>query len=418
MAEREPETGEGAGSLARQFGWVSGGRILAAVLQTANLVIVARFAGPQLFGIATIALAVVVVMQAVFNLGLMTYVVRRRAESASTDPRIEAALRLSDYSGALLAVALMIGIAGLGASGVPVVYQLLPLAIWAAADLSTDTWLGVALADGDARINTVSIVTRRVASLTLTIVAMALDVAPLLAFACGMAGPSVVANVAARRGMKARTGGLLSQRLFGTVFAEAKHYWLTSVSTQARNADVLLVGVLAGTFQAAFYGAAAKITGPLRILPTSLATVLMPRVARHGLVGLRQATRSTGLFLGVLTLIYVGGVVAAPALVPLVLGTEYAPAVGAIQVVLIGLVFAAISSLLGAVLQGLGHRRVVSLVATLFTAICLIGVAVGSVKVGALGAAVALAMSFVFQSLALLVALRLSVSPAKAGSRS
>ena len=59
---------------------------------------------------------------------------------------------------------------------------MLPLAIWVGAERQADTWLGVPLADGDAKVNTFNLVLRRASALGLYAAQVALSVPAVLAF--------------------------------------------------------------------------------------------------------------------------------------------------------------------------------------------------------------------------------------------
>jgi O-antigen/teichoic acid export membrane protein len=178
-------------------------------------------------------------------------------------------------------------------------------------------------------------------------------------------------------------------------------YWINSVATQARNLDATIIGLVAGTAQAGFYAAAARLTSPLRILPTSLASVLLPASSTRNSGNMRGIIKLVGLVVAGLALFYLLLGLAVPVLVPVVLGESYAGAVLALQITAVGLVFAAAASLLGSLLQGVGLKHYVAGTAVVTTAVCLLGVGFGGFVWGAGGAAAGLALSYLVQSVVL-----------------
>jgi O-antigen/teichoic acid export membrane protein len=102
-----------------------------------------------------------------------------------------------------------------------------------------------------------------------------------------------------------------------------------------------------------------------------------------------------------MSLFYFAVMVAVPWGVPLLLGKQYIPAVPVVQVVVGGLAFAALASVVAAILQGLGRTRYVAGAAIAMSVVCIAFVTIGSLQSGAIGAAWGLALSFAIQAAAL-----------------
>ena len=410
-AERPSRVGRAGPRVGRQFGWVSGGRVAGALVQVVTLGLVARWSGPSGFGVVGLVLSGVVIVQTASDLGLPTFVARERASNPSS-PSIARALQLNNRTAAVMAGALL---AILGACGGWIDGQfllLMPLAVWAAVDRNTDAWLGVALADGDAWMNSLSLLARRVGGLLLMIVLVGLGVSALLAFSTALAVVGVAVNAVAHRRITARIAGTATREVATrSILRAAVPFWINSTATQLRNLDVLIVGAVAGGAQTAFYTVASKVTGPMRILPGSLASVLIPAAARAGTARLAQARRPVVIVLGSMAVLYATSAIAAPWVVPLALGSDFHGAVVPVQIVCGGLLFAACASVLGSLLQGGGHGVLVARLAVGYSLMCLTTVAVGSAWFGAVGAAVALSTSFFLQATALAIALRRVQSP-------
>jgi len=386
-----------------QIAWVSAGRLVAAVLQAVGLVLVARWAGPDRFGALSVVLGIATVAQTTADLGLSTHVVRERAASPHSGA-VRRALVLNDRVSLVLGATAALALLGVGAGLDRTYLALLPLAVWLAAERNADAWLGVAIADGDARLNVASLLGRRLLLLLGVLALTAAGVDPLLAYAGTAAVAALTASFSARRAMLPRLPAAAAVPL-RSVLRETWPYWLNSLATQARNLDVLVVAALAGAAQTGYYSLASRVTSPLRILPTSMATVLVPAASGASADELRPLVSVVRRMVLCMTALYVALALLVPVGLPLLLGPAYANAVGPAQVVVLGLPFAASASLLGALLQARGAKTFVAQVALGTTLSCLACVAWGAAEAGALGAAAGLASSFLLQSGVLVVRL-------------
>jgi O-antigen/teichoic acid export membrane protein len=383
----------------RQFIWVAGGRILAAVLQAAILVALARSTDPATFGFFSAVFGVGVVVQNAFDLGLGTFIVRERAHDPRS-PKVARALLLSNVSSIAMgafATALLVVLGVVTPLGF---VAFLPLGLAMAAERNADVRLGVALADGDARVNTVNLVGRRLGTIVVFFVLLgAAGFDPVLAFGVAALASGAVSAIAAHRYIARHVDRAASVASVRETITAAWPFYMNSLATQLRNLDSTVVTALTGPAQGGLYAAAARLTGPLRILPTSLAAVLLPRAARVAeSEGRRAVLAMTVKVVVVMAAFYALLVLAMPTALPVVLGDAYRPSVAAVQIVLGGLVFAAAASLLTSSLQGWGDARYVAAVSAVTTALCLAGVAFGAVWDGSTGAAVGLALSFAVQT--------------------
>jgi O-antigen/teichoic acid export membrane protein len=392
-----------------QFIWVSGGRVVAALIQAITMVVLIRAVTPAEFGIFSAVYGVITVAQTALDLGLPTLVIRERSKDA-TNGIVAAALRLNNLLSLLLVCCLLTGLVTLGVMADVRFFLLLPLAIWAAAERNADAWLGVVFADGDAKINTANLVSRRIGNLLMFVgLSQFTKLDPVLAFCLSSMGAACLSWVFAHSYVAKRlppSNNMTARQLVH----ESWPYWVNSVATQARNLDTAIAGIVSGPIQAGFYAAAARLTSPLRILPTSLASVLLPAAARRSSSTMGGILRLIGLSLGGMALIYATLAVLVPWAVPVFLGPGYVGGVRALQITMIGLVFAASASLLGAPLQAVGLKHYVASVAVVTTISCLLGVAIGATYFGAIGAAFGLSFSYLVQSIALLSRLALFIA--------
>lgn len=382
--------------LVKQFSWISGGRIVAAILQAATLLIIAVVLGPTDFGFLATALALAVIPQTLSDLGITTFVLRTRGTS-STDGRVTYALRTNNLAsalgGGLYAVVVLLCAAAISWN----ILVFVPLAIWLAAEKNCEVWLSVAVADHDARLNVLILVGRRAAALGLMLGFLVLAANPALSFSLAQAISSTVAAVVAQRIIRRRLPPSFSWTV-RELLGETRAYWVHTIATQIRNLDSALTAMVAGPYQAGLYSVASRLTNPLRILPTSLVAVVIPQISRDE----GRVSRSTRLLLGLTVLgmavLYASIALLAPYIVPAVLGDDYLQSVLPIQIVCFGLMFGVTASILAGVLQAKGYGRLVG-VASVTTSIFVVTALLLLASVwGAVGAALALASAFLLQT--------------------
>lgn len=389
-----------ATQISSQFSWILFGRVLAAALQAVLIVMLARALGPADFGLLSAVLGIIMVLQAVFDLGLRKMVLRERAEG-STPPIVAGGLWLNSVSSISLGISVGVLLLILGLLVDPIYYFMVPLAFCAAAEKNADTWLGIALADGDAKINTFNLVGRRAVALLLFLGLLQFKINFVLGYSLAVSVAAIVSVLFARSIVKeASTGERASIR---ETFIVARPYWANTLAAQLRNLDVAVVNATASSSAAGFYATAARLSGPLRMLPTSLGTVLLPRAAQSKGASLAPIIRILVIAGPLFALMYLLLALLAPWLVETALGDEYIPVIEPLQIVLFGLVFAAITSLVQPVLQGLGFQRAVAIIAVLTTVLILVGLLALSSPFGEVGAAMALAVGFAFECVALLI---------------
>ncbi|MFB2555283.1 oligosaccharide flippase family protein [Herbiconiux liangxiaofengii] len=380
-----------------QFAWVSAGRIVAALLQAFSLILIARSLVPAEFGVLSAVLGLATVLQTAIDMGVSTFTTRERAANPESGA-VATALRFNTLSSLVLTAISLIALATVAIVANPLYWLMLPLAFWVSGERNADARLTVAFADGDAKINVFNLLGRRLFAILAFLGMLALGVEPLFAYCLSTAIAALGSSFFANQYVK-RKVVVPSSITYRQLLQQSWPYWLHSVATQLRNLDVVVTSATAGAVQAGFYSAASRLTSPLRILPTSLSTVLLPAASRASARShsIKPLVRTVLVVVAIMTVLYAVLFVLIPWLVPFALGDAYAPAIPVIQIVLVGLPFAAAVSLTASLLQGQGYKHFVATTSSVTTAACLIGVAVGSIASGALGAAVALAGSFVLQ---------------------
>lgn len=386
--------------LSTQFSWILVGRIVAAALQAVTLVILARALGPQEFGILTAVLGITIWLQAVADLGIGKMVVRERSDGSSPE-LVAGALWLNARSSLVLGISLGLAFVLAGSFFNTIFFLMLPLAFSVAGEKNADTWLGVAIADGDTHLNSLNLVGRRAGALGIFLALNLIGMVPLLSYSVAVAVSAAGSVIFARIHVSRLVGAPRSS--MRVVFSCARPFWVNTLAVQLRNLDSAIVGLISSATVAGYYATASRLTGPLRMLPTSLAVVILPHVARTRQNSIRPVIRlvlSFGICVGFL---YIALLFAVPWGVPTILGEAYRSAILPLQIVLLGLVFAGFTSLLGAVLQGRGMQRQVATVSICGTIYLLATLVMFTILHGAEGAAFALASSFALEAFTLSV---------------
>ena len=390
--------------LRSQFAWISGGRIVAAGAQAITLVIVARSLGPADFGLLSTLLGLAVIPQVVCDLGIGTYVLHKRAIVADSGS-VTFALRVNGWTSAL-AAAVFVGIlASVALVAGPVVFLAAPLALWVGAEKNADTWANVLIADRDVVLSTAQLVVRRVLAAGLTIGLLIAGIDAILAYSVAVAIAAVGSSVWARAIIRPRLAPIEPQPL-SALIRETWPYWTHSVATQARSLDAPITAAVAGVTQAGFYAAAGRLTNPLRILPTSLASVVLPHIARQGGHVSVETRRAIALLMIAMSGLFVALAATAPLYIPWLLGDAFEDAVLPVQIVVTGLIFGSAASILVSLHQARGGQRYVSFASIATSLYCVPAVFLGASMWGAVGAAIALSSTFLLQSTLLLLRLR------------
>lgn len=386
--------------LFKQFSWILLGRVIAAALQAATVVILARTLGPNQFGVLAAVLGVIIWLQAVADLGMSKLVVREWSDGCARG-LVSGGLWVNSISTLILGTVLALAFILAGVFLEEVFFLMVPLALSAAGEKNADTWLGIAVADGDTHLNSINLVSRRALALAVFLLLTSIEVAPLLAYSLAVAAAALFSVVFAHRHVSKLV--MTERESLRTTLGVARPYWVNTLAVQMRNLDAGIVGILASPGVAGYYASASKLTSPLRMLPTSLAVVILPHAARTRKDSARTIAKLVLLSGTLVGIIYISLIFIVPWIVPIILGSEFQKSIVPLQIVLAGLVFAAFTSLFGAVLQGRGFPRQVAGTSVWTTIFLLISLLALTPIWGAVGAAFSLAISFVLEALALAV---------------
>ncbi|WP_420181189.1 lipopolysaccharide biosynthesis protein [Paenarthrobacter sp. TA1.8] len=357
--------------------------------------LLARSSSPETVGIVMVFIAFSTVPQVVFDAGISTYVIRERAlqkDSGSVPVALAHGSRLAIALAALTLVGLLL----LGSLVDSTYWLMLPLSVWIASERNADLWLGLLVADGDAERNVLILVARRLMTVLVFELFILLRMDPILGFSTGMM-LSAVLGIVLTRGYIRPSLGCVEPIGFQELLHRTRHFWMNSVFAQARNLDAILVSSLSGPVQAGFYSMGTRLINPLRILPDSLAGVMLPAASR-GVYRAADFRKKIFIVLGGTTILFILIALACPIAIPLFLGQAYQSMVPTVQVIVLGLAFGSVASIFNALLMARGHEHAVAVTTGLTTVLCILGVILGAFAAQALGAALGAALSFVIQA--------------------
>jgi O-antigen/teichoic acid export membrane protein len=372
-------------------------RTAGALLQGVMGVLFARSVAPAQYGVVVACIGAVLLWLVVCDFGLMTVLARARAEG--NDGFVAGGLRLNRELatlGAAVAVPTMYVLVG---SSLTLLVCLLLVAS-TAIEKVVDTQLSIAVADGSQGTTMVSLLLRRLSALVLFgCLLYVLHQDPVVAYGVAtLAGAAVGAWHAAdyvRRRVSPETAHTPRQ----AIMRSALPFLTTNVAVQSRSLDVSVVALTDQAAGAGAYAAAAKLTAPFSLVTSTLATLVLPFVAR----GRQQHARryASYLMLGAVALtgLYVWPALVAGDLAPVLLGKQYRAAGGILAICVIGVPLGAVSAPLASILQALHREKVVAWISVVSGLLTLVATFVGAAVSGAVGAAVGANVFFALRAL-------------------
>ncbi|MFI7487890.1 O-antigen ligase family protein [Micromonospora echinaurantiaca] len=374
-------------------------RIAGSGLQAVAMVLLARYVDPQGFGAFGGYFGAVAFLAVVADAGVSTALLRWRA--LGHDTAVSAGLRLNvltTIGGLVVAAAIGLGLtAGTMAPWITVL-----LAAGWMLDKNVETMLSLAIADGRMGHAVVSILGRKAVQVAIFVAAVNLGGEPFASLAYGLLVASVLGQVHVR--LVVRVAGSAAAADVWRAVLDSRAYLVSNVSAQARVLDATVVSLVAPGAGAGLYAAASRIFSPFVSIPSALSAVLVPQSATA------QASDARRLFwrMNLAVVLLVGaisaaGMAAAPWLAELLFGEVYAKAGVVIAVMLAGVPSFCASSPCGAVLQGVGRGALVAKIGVVSAVALLVTVAGGAALFGAVGAAAAVSLTYLFKHASLLV---------------
>ncbi|MGN9890382.1 O-antigen ligase family protein [Micromonospora sp. L31] len=374
-------------------------RIAGSGLQAVAMVLLARYVDPQGFGAFGGYFGAVAFLAVVADAGVSTALLRWRA--LGRDTAVSAGLRLNvltTIGGLVIAAAIGLGLtAGTMAPWIAVL-----LAAGWMLDKNVETMLSLAIADGRMGHAVVSILGRKAVQVAIFVSAVNLGGEPFAWLAYGLVVASALGQVHVR--FVVRISGSAAAADVWRAALDSRAYLVSNVSAQARVLDATVVSLVAPGAGAGLYAAASRIFSPFVSIPSALSTVLVPHsaTARAG-EARRLFWRMNLAVVLVVGAISAAGMAAAPWLAELLFGETYSGAGVVIAVMLAGVPSFCASSPCGAVLQGVGRGALVAKIGVVSAAALLVTVAGGAALFGAVGAAAAVSLTYLFKHASLLV---------------
>lgn len=381
----------------KQLSWVSTGQILAALLQLLLLLLILRRISPESFGLLSAVLGIGIALQAVFDFGLYSFIIREHAIRPREDGTIAGALKLNSYSS--IALILISGIALTAASFLSSneFLYMVPLALSLGLEKNADTWIGVALAEGKAHFSATNLVLRRALAVLLFVLLEQLISNPILVYSVSVAVASVV-SVLFVRNIVTSLLEISSPAPLAPILRSARSFYINGLSVHSRNLDAMVLTILGTPLLAGLYTASKRIISPLILVPTALATVLLPAVSRASRAK-QEKVPAAILYLSLLTAIpYAAIAFSLPTLVPIVLGNAYNDSILPMQVLTLSLPFAVAATTGATFLQAVGQAKATALIALSSTVFFLIGISIAALTSSVLVAVAVLAATPILQT--------------------
>ncbi len=387
-------------NLSRLFGGLVAARLIAAGAQAVLLLLLARLVDLPSFAFTAGLLGVMTFFSAVTDLGVTT--ATTRASAAAERSLVLELRRLNSVIAVVAAV--LVGSILAGAFLMTHDFRwisLLPLVIWIFSERIAEYQFAFQVGAGSVRLAVLNLVVRKSVPTAVLAIGFLVQVEPLLllstGYAIGGVGAVLVGGAGLRQGVRAQ-GRTLAATLRG-----ALPFWLNSVGAQARQMDVATLGQFAGSLAAASYAPAARLIGPLRLIPTTLAQAALPHMTR-AVADNRLSRRLMIVSLGFSVPVYGLLAIFAGPLIDALLGADFSGSVEPLRILLLGLVLAGLASLLSSSLQAARKEWRVAVISIGTAIVTLVLVAILGQIFGAVGSAAAISLGYAFQLLALYIA--------------
>ncbi len=351
----------------------------------------ARALGPTIFGSLSGAIGIAVLVAGVGDFGVNGWAIRALARNPSSTESFKRTLTAKLTLATLLASAwVMISLATLGPSSLKLSIALLAGYVLSLVIAGTLT-VPFRASENMTVVSVVAAVEKAVAlGVSLAVQAHGSyqpETLPVALVAGGIASV-VCAGVLIPRHLL--TLAPPSFRTILELWRSSYSFGLVSASAQILRADVAIVGAVAGPYAAGVYAAPARLTTFMSVIPSSFSAAVFPRMVRAS--GSRTSRRpqliSAGAMLIVMVLLLGAFAVAAPRIVPLVLGSAYMSSVDVLRIYLVVILINAANQPLLAFLQAEGYEHYAGRAVAAAVIAGLLAIAAGARIGGASGAAV------------------------------
>lgn len=374
-------------------------RLLASAIQGVTLILMARWLGPRDLGIASSVIGVAFLLFVISDFGLTTSLSKWMARREYA--KVAGGLKLNVISTLVSAFVGCITIY-LAATflGWPISLAIIIIAM--AVEKNIEATMSIPIAAGERYQPAVSIILRRVVTLTTFILLFLLTERGIFAYGSAFTIGSL-AGLAHMQRVRRLLLRLTPPAPLTAVARESLPFLVTNIGAQSRQLDVPIVTLLLGPAAAGLYASAQKITGPFAVIPSTLAQVLLPHSVTLDPIRVRQ-------LIGKLVVLTIGMFVLILCIIPFLetpflwlVGSQYQESMGALYWSLLAMPFIGIASPLGSVLQGQNQERFVAINGILFGVLTLIFVAAAAILWGPTGAAAGVFASFLIKCIFLIL---------------
>lgn len=353
--------------------------------------IAARQLGPAMFGSLSGAIGIATLMSGLADFGINGWAIRALAQNPASIDAFRSTLT------AKLAIAATLAVAWVGLSlGIlqrsPLTLPVALLAVYLLSLVVSGT-LAVPFraSENMAAVSLIGVVEKAVAlGLSVLLVERNSYRPEVLSIALAGGGIASVASAAVlipRRFLSITTPSL---RTIANLWRSSYGFGLVGASAQILRADVAVVAVFAGSYAAGVYAAPSRLTTFLAVIPAAFSAALFPRLARSS--GHRNPRRpeviSAAAMVALMLLLLGIFAIAAPLVVPAVLGSAYLSSVDVFRIYLLVILVNAANQPLLTLLQADGDERYAGFTVAAAVGIGLMAIALGSHLGGAEGAAV------------------------------
>lgn len=379
-----------------QFGLLLVAQIVSAVLQAVSLVLVARWVQPAAFGWFAAAVAFLAVVIALSDMGLATFVTRLRARDRD-DPNIGLSLTAVRKMSAAAGV-VGLGLAFLLFDGASHPLDLALLACLAVGDRWMQAYLGVAIADGRTHVNVIALGVSR-AGILIGVLGVHTLTALSAITAYGISGAvmGLVGYAIARTLVGSIPKPTETAESVGSLIRRAWPFWVASMSQLVRTLDVSIVALVASPLTAGLYAVPSRLTGPLRLLPTTLNKMTIPYASRGDTKTIASLRRVMYVVLALMAVIFAVVFVFTELILRLTVGESYLDAAWPLRILLLGVLMNVAGSFKSGLLQGSGEQVFIAKLGAFLAVLFLAGVGVASYFFGAIGAASAATFVYAVQ---------------------
>jgi O-antigen/teichoic acid export membrane protein len=366
-------------SLGRQIAGLLSGRIVAAAAQTLSLVLLARWSSTGDFGLVIAVQSVVTAMTWMLGLGLGPYMSVVRARNRN-DEDVQGIYRLNKVISLVLVVllSLIVLTAMLWDSRA---WWFLPLIFATGFQRDAAVLNSIAVADGQTGLFSSNLALRRVLALVGFMAGVLLSLPVAFSFSMSIAASEAVCNWRLRRMIDFTPTEIQSANV-RRIIQHSKHYWWDTISGQVRLLDVPVMGIVLGPAASGLLAVPSKIGSPIMLLPTSLATLVLPKTSAAGAL-------AKGKFMGVASLVtaFVAIILLPIAafiepIIIAVLGQDFVSAVPVTLIYFVGFLGLSMIYLMNAAMQGLQLHALVSRISMAGSLLSLAGLSLGSVLGG------------------------------------